>query len=105
MGVLLPGYKRSSAENGMIRKFRRVLMMQNKWINPWNPECPTCHLAFFTSEHIVLSPPPQVLKYIAEYLWQTNIADRKPLHEVCFHLTSWVLDYSAQIPIHRFFAY
>jgi hypothetical protein len=39
-------------------------------------------MGFFTSGHIVLSPPPQVLRYVMEYLGETDVADRKPLHEV-----------------------
>jgi len=31
MGVISPGYQRSSPENGMVRKLRRVLCMQNMW--------------------------------------------------------------------------
>ena len=33
MGVISPGYDRSSPENGIIRKFRRVLGLQNMWID------------------------------------------------------------------------
>src|ERR1700685_1952352 len=86
MGVISPGYQRSSPENGMVRKLRRVLCIQKCGLT--YSECPTCHMAFFTSEHIALSPPPQVLEYIVDYLRVTDAADRKPLHEVCIHPTT-----------------
>jgi hypothetical protein len=62
VGAISPGYKRSSAENGMV-------------------QCPNCH-ELFTREHVALSPSPQILQYLVQYLRETDAADRKPLHEV-----------------------
>ena len=87
MGVISPGYDRSSPENGMVRKYRRVFLCRKRGLT--NSECPTCHLAFFDSAHIALSPPPQVLGYIVQYLRVTDATNWKPLHEVCFHPISY----------------
>jgi hypothetical protein len=85
LGVVQHGYRRSSAENGMIREFGRVFCFAFGYaeeIGLINSECPTCHQGFFTPDLIALSPPLQILKYIVKYLRETDAADLKPLHEV-----------------------
>jgi hypothetical protein len=49
-----------------------------------NPECPTCHIGYFTPGIIALSPPSPVLQYIVTYLAATKPTERKPLWEVGF---------------------
>lgn len=53
-------------------------------------ECPSCHATYFSSKHkLVFSLAPQVLKYILDYLKETEPVNRKPLHEVWFSQTYW----------------
>ncbi|KAF8220386.1 hypothetical protein L208DRAFT_1125369, partial [Tricholoma matsutake] len=64
LGILPPGYSRSAVENGIL-------------------QCPSCHATYFSSKHkLVFSLAPQVLKYILDYLKETEPVNRKPLHEV-----------------------
>ena len=46
-------------------------------------------MAYFTPNHIALSPPPQVLQYILSYLLDTPATDRKELYEVRFNANSF----------------
>lgn len=76
----------SSEVNGMVRKCNHsYLIRECEFIRP--SECPTCHLAFFTPRHIVLSPPKEVLLWFKNYLLATLNTNRKPLYEV-WSLTS-----------------
>ncbi|KIM79552.1 hypothetical protein PILCRDRAFT_823471 [Piloderma croceum F 1598] len=45
-------------------------------------QCPLCHIAYFTPDHVALSPPPQILQYIVDYLTETPVANRKDLYKV-----------------------
>jgi hypothetical protein len=64
-------------------------------------ECPNCH-ELFTREHVALSPSPQILSYIVDYLRETDAADRKPLHEVWFS-SNQLLTQSQGFDMYRFF--
>lgn len=50
-------------------------------------ECANCH-ALFTKNHVVLSLPIPVLKYLEKYVRTTSKAVLKPLHEVRHALRS-----------------
>jgi hypothetical protein len=39
-------------------------------------------MAFFTPNHVALSPAMPVLNYIDQYLSHTDVAEQLPLHEV-----------------------
>ncbi|KIL64176.1 hypothetical protein M378DRAFT_24755 [Amanita muscaria Koide BX008] len=62
LGVLPEGYKRNAPNNGMVL-------------------CPNCHSRFINN-HIVLSLPIPVLKYLEQYTSSTPKVDQKPLYEV-----------------------
>ncbi|KIM86748.1 hypothetical protein PILCRDRAFT_4640 [Piloderma croceum F 1598] len=74
LGVLPVGYKRRSAKNGLV------------------------HMCYFTPNHIALSPPLPVLQYILDYLFNTEPADRKALHEVFDLLEDWQNGHQVELP-------
>ncbi|KAH9986856.1 hypothetical protein BJV77DRAFT_1027728 [Russula vinacea] len=60
-----------------------------EYILPPRQMCPTCHLAYFTTNLVAFSLPLPVLHYILRYILLTPESDRKPLREVFRLLGDW----------------
>ncbi|KIM43652.1 hypothetical protein M413DRAFT_25981 [Hebeloma cylindrosporum] len=61
-------------------------------------QCPTCHMGYFTSNTIALSPSLPVLDYLCNYLKNTPVPDQMPLHKVCSQLRLATTMYDFALP-------
>ena len=84
LGVLSPEYETSSSENGMVRKCTSFPASRDRFMD--RTECAGCYQSYFIPNHIALSPPYPVLRYLVKYLLETPAIDRMPLFMACLSL-------------------
>ena len=80
LGLLAPGFRRNTPANGVVREYILTSDLENPINLQRNTECATCHLEFFTPNHVVLSPSLPILNYLDQYL-DDDKGPRKPLQE------------------------